>query len=442
MRGPSRSHVRLPGVVPAHVHALVLAVTLALAPGAVGCVGPFAARAAPASAADSSPRETSARAAATGGSASPADDGCEDVASAAPTGAAAADDGPDAEHTTLDDGFEPPAQAGPTPAQPGAPAAPAPFADLTDAELEARLRADVGALGPMSIGRTNGGALVSGIRMPEGANWQLVSPGLAWGTKETIDGLAHAIDAVAARFPDTPKAFIGDISAKNGGHLHPHVSHQSGRDVDLGYYLTEGHRWYANASGSALDRARTWHLVRTLIADSDVEMILVDLSIQRVLKAYALSIGEDAAWLDEVFQVGGKSRRPLIFHVKGHATHLHIRFFNPVAQELGRRAYRFMVARRLVAPPTLYVTHTVKPGETLSHLAVRYKVTPEAIKKANAMAKDVVRVNKPYKIPQPGGIAMPAPASIPPRRVPPSPTAVAARSPGIGVTPCRRATAR
>jgi penicillin-insensitive murein endopeptidase len=419
LRGPSSSH------------AWILAFTLAGA--STGCIGPLAPRP-PSSRAPASPRETDEQPPSTSGAASRGDEDCDDGATPLPSGG----DAPDAVHTTLDDGFEPPPQAG----APAAPAAPAPFADLTDREIEARLRGDLGALGSLSVGRTNGGALVSGVPMPEGANWQLVSPGLAWGTRETVDALAHAIDAVSARFPDTPKAFIGNISAKNGGHLHPHVSHQSGRDVDLGYYLTEGHRWYANASGPSLDRPRTWHLVRTLIVDSDIDLILVDLQIQRMLKAYALSIGEDPAWLDEIFQVGGKSRRPLLFHVNGHATHLHVRFFNPLAQELGRRAYRFMIARRVVAPPTLYITHAVKAGETLGHLALRYKVTPEAIKKANALTKDVMRLNKVYKIPQPGGIAMPAPAVIPPRQSPPPPKAVATRGSGAGVVPCRRPSAR
>src|SRR5690606_16018226 len=107
---------------------------------------------------------------------------------------------------------------------------------------------------------TNGGALVAGVRMPDGENWDVVHPGLAWGTQETVDALAHAIDAVAAKFPGTPKAFVGDISRQRGGHVPPHISHQSGRDVDLGYYLTSGHRWYANAGGGNLDLPRTWHL--------------------------------------------------------------------------------------------------------------------------------------------------------------------------------------
>ncbi|HSO36915.1 MAG TPA: penicillin-insensitive murein endopeptidase [Labilithrix sp.] len=346
----------------------------------------------------------------------------------------------DAEHGALDDGFEAPAAS---PSAAGGSAAPLPFAELTDAEIATRLRGDVGALGPMSIGQAHGGALIAGVQMPPGANWELVSPGLSWGTKETVDALAHAIDAVAARFPSTPKAFIGNISAKQGGHLPPHVSHQSGRDVDLGYYLREGHRWYAPANAANLDRPRTWQLVRTLIADSDVDLILIDLKVQHLLKSYALEIGEDAAWLDQIFQAGGKSQRPIVFHAHGHATHLHVRFYSPAAQELGRRAYRVLVARRLLAAPTLHITHVTKAGETLSHLALHYKVTPVAIKKANAMTSDVLRVNKPYKIPRAGGVPVPERVALPARRVPPSPAAVASAGakPGRDGEPCLRTAA-
>jgi len=327
------------------------------------------------------------------------------------------DDAADPEHGG-DDGFEAPAAQGA--------ATPLPFAELDDAELKSKLGQDIGGLGSISIGHAHSGVLVAGVPMPTGDHWELVSPTLSWGTKETVDALAHAIDAVATRFPDTPKAFVGNISAKHGGHLPPHVSHQSGRDVDLGYYHLEGsHRWYATATAANLDRARTWHLVRTLIADSDVDLILVDTSVQRLLKAYARSIGEDEAWLDQIFQVGGKSARPILFHAKGHATHLHIRFYSPAAQELGRRAYPLLLARHLITPPTVHIKHTIKSGETLSHLARRYKVTPEAIKKANGMKTDVLVLGKQLVVPQTGGVPSPTRLALPTRRVPPAPQAVA-----------------
>lgn len=397
---------------------------------ALGCAAPVAAPRGPAT---PEPPPAARQAARADEAALP---GCDD-----PEAAPADDEAPDGETPTVDDGFEAPSS------EREVSSTPPPFADLSDAEIQARLRDDIGALGPMSIGGAHSGALVAGVRMPEGANWEIVSPTLAWGTREAVEALARAIDAVAARFPDTPKAFVGNLSAKHGGLLPPHVSHQSGRDADVGYYLTQGHRWYAPANASNLDRPRTWHLLRTLIAESDVDLILVDRDVQRLLKAYALEIGEDPAWLDRVFQVGGKSARPIVFHAKGHATHFHVRFYSPAAQELGRRAYRILLARGLVAPPASFVTHVVKPGETLSHLALRYKVTPEAIKKANGLAKDVLRVNKPYKIPQkPSGVAMPAPLRLPPRSVPPPPSASATASAKpastAGVAPCRRASAR
>ncbi|MDB4941611.1 MAG: hypothetical protein JWP97_1145 [Labilithrix sp.] len=338
------------------------------------------------------------------------------------------EDESEGDRAMVDDGFEAPAAA------PGESALPIPFAELTDAELMARLRGDLGALGSMSIGGAHAGVLVAGTQMPAGESWEVVSPALAWGTKETVDALVHALGSVAERFPGSPHAFVGNLSARNGGYLPPHVSHQSGRDVDLGYYLTTGHRWYAAANAANLDRARTWHLVRTLIADSDVDLILMDVSVQRLLKSHAREIGEDPAWLDQIFQVGGKAARPLVFHAKGHATHLHVRFYSPAAQELGRRMYRTLVARRLVTPPTTFITHTTRAGETLSHLALHYKVTPEIIKKANGMTTDRLRVDRPYRIPQTGGIAAPGRVAVPPRRVPPRPVAPTAPA----IQPCKR----
>ena len=406
---------------------------LLLVPLTMACVGPSATG----KRASNAPASASASTSGSSSSAAASADDCAEGATAKASGAAAAagdDDANDGEHSTIDDGFEASDDA------PGANGRPAAFADVGDAELRAKLKGDIGALGSMSVGRTNGGALVAGVRMPEGDNWEVMHPALAWGTEETVSALAHAIDAVAAAFPNTPKAFIGDIGAKNGGHLHPHLSHQSGRDVDLGYYLTSGHRWYADARGTNLDKPRTWHLIRTLIADSDIDLILVDRRIQKTLRAYALEIGEDPTWVDDVFQVSGKSKRPILFHVAGHATHLHVRFYNPRAQELGRRAYPLLLQRRIVSPPVLYATHTVKAGETLSHLALRYKVTADEIKKANAMSKDLLKVNKPYKIPQRGaGVVVAAgPVAIPTRRVPPP---LAKPSDVRGVAPMRRCAA-
>lgn len=424
----------LPGSLRAMARVVLWATAITIAGS--GCVAPTHSVQAPSTGASPSTKSSESGASrSTDGQSTPETDCLPSGSTARANGTqGTTDDDADPEHT-VDDGFEAPASA-------QASTAPLPFADLDDAQLSAKLSKDISALGPMAIGHAHGGVLVAGVQMPQGANWELVSPSLAWGTQETVDALAHAIDAVAAKFPSTPKAFIGNLSAKYGGHLPPHVSHQSGRDVDLGYYHVEGHhRWYAAATAANLDKARSWHLVRTLIAESDVDLVLMDLSVQRILKAYAREIGEDPAWLDQVFQVGGKSTRPVIFHAKGHATHLHVRFYSPVAQELGRRAYRMLLARHLITPPTLFITHTTKQGETLSHLALRYKVSADAIKKANGMHNDILKLNKPMKIPQTGGVPMPAKLALPARRTPPPIATAQNGTPGKtwDGEPCKRA---
>ncbi len=338
---------------------------------------------------------------------------------AAPAATAAADgaaiDEPDpGDDEAIDDGIEieHDAVAG----------SPSPLAGLSDREIEERLTRDPASLGPISIGATNAGLLLYGVPMPKGERWRVIEPGGAFGTQETVDALVHCIDAVNERFPGTAPMWIGHISARGGGHLSPHKSHQAGRDVDLGYYYQGGGKWYARATAANLDRARTWALVRTLITDTDVELILIDTSIQKLLREHALGIGEDAGWISRVFQVGGTDRSPMIRHAKGHATHLHVRFFSPVARELGRRAYPLLVQKGLVKPPAAFVMHKAKRGQTLGSLANRYGTTVRAIQEANGLRSTRIQIGRTYRIPRPGAVAVPvvtAPVTVPPRRLPP-----------------------
>jgi murein endopeptidase len=297
----------------------------------------------------------------------------------------------------------------------------APVLDLSDAEIEAKVRGDLASLGAMSIGRAHAGALVNGVPLPESPYWERVSPGASWCTEETRDYLTAALARVHARFPDSPKVFVGNVSTQHGGLFPPHVSHQSGRDVDISYYLAAGHAWYAQATAANLDFARTWAFVRALVTETDVEMLFIDRRIQLLLRNYALQLGEDPAWVDSLFQYGGSSARPLIVHVRGHATHIHIRFRSPIAEELGRRAYPFLLRRGLLRPPTYFVKHVTKKGETLSHLALRYKTTIDVIRSANGLKNDGLREGKEYRIPQRGGVASIPPVLVPPRRIPPEP---------------------
>jgi penicillin-insensitive murein endopeptidase len=296
---------------------------------------------------------------------------------------------------------------------------PHPLDGKSSKDLETALLGNHDALGSMSIGSPNAGKLFAATRMPESEHWTLVDAAHAWGTRETVDALARCIEIVNAKFPHTTPVFIGHISADRGGPLSPHVSHQAGRDADVGYYYLRNAHWYTRADAKNLDRARTWAFVRALITETDVELILIDHSIQRLLEEHARTIGEDPAWLDGIFRGSGKVP-PLIRHANGHATHLHVRFYSPLAQETARRALDILVRHDLIEPPQQFVHHRAKDGETLAMLARKYGTTIGAIRTANRLKTNKIRAKKTYLIPRRAALRLSStPVAIPPRRLPP-----------------------
>lgn len=294
-----------------------------------------------------------------------------------------------------------------------------PFDDLSEGELEKVVTTDPKALGPLSVGLPNNGRLLNGVQLPDGELFETVAPAAAYGTQETIDYLEAAARKVHERFPGTPPLHVGHVSAPKGGYLSPHLSHQSGRDVDLGFYYSGERRWYARATAANLDVERTWALVRALITETDVEMILLDHGVQRLLKEHALRSGEDPQWVDGLFRT--RDGVPaLIRHVKGHQTHLHVRFFSPMAQVGAQKVYPLLVKHRLVPPVVYYVHHRAKKGDSLLKLARVYGTTVKAIQRANGLRSTLIMAKRTYKIPRTGG---PAPVtgklSFPTRRLPP-----------------------
>ena len=135
---------------------------------------------------------------------------------------------------------------------------------------------------------------------------------------------------------------------------------------------------------------------------------------------HAVQIGEDPAWLDSVFRGGPGTERAIIRHARGHATHMHIRFYNPIAQETARRAYPLLVRHGVIEGVAQYARHRVRKGETLGKLARRYGTTIRAILRANRLRSTVIRAGRVYLIPKPTEEppTLP-PVVIPPRRLPP-----------------------
>lgn len=296
-----------------------------------------------------------------------------------------------------------------------------PLDDWSNERIHTAVKSDLASLGSISIGSPNSGALLNGKRPEANELIELVDAAHAFGTEETVAYLTTAIRRVHEQFADTPPLSLGHISAARGGPIRPHVSHQSGRDVDISFYYAHGARWYARATEANLDLPRTWGFVRALVTETDVEMILVDHEIQGYLRRYAASQGEDAEWLAGLFQ-GAGATRPILRHAPGHATHLHIRFFNPVAQETARRAHAALVDEHVIPELTSFIRHRAKRGDTLAKIAKKYGVSVAAIREVNGLRNNRIREQREYRIPirAKAPPAASAPLRFPARRLPPA----------------------
>lgn len=289
--------------------------------------------------------------------------------------------------------------------------------DLSDEELARLWREDPKALGSISLGFAHAGRMINAEPFPEGEHWTVVSPPHAWALRETIDAIVTAITTVAEEHPGSPKLRVNHISGREGGYLRPHRSHQTGRDVDLAfYYLRDVPPGYRGKREHLIDPARNWALVKALVTLTDVQVILVDRRIQKVIYDHALSIGEDPEWVRSIFGIGGGK---LVQHARRHYDHFHVRLFAPRAQELGLRLQPLLPER----PEANLYAHRIRPGDNLSTLARRYGTTVAAIQRANRMRGTFLSVGRTLMIPLRKPCTrcpVPPQVVVPPRNLPPT----------------------
>jgi penicillin-insensitive murein endopeptidase len=163
-----------------------------------------------------------------------------------------------------------------------------------------------------------------------------------FGTDELVGLIGRAAHAVGEAHPG-PSLSVGDLSRARGGLLHPHRSHRSGRDADLGFYLLdeEGHPIQAPRFVSlrrdgcgrigeqryCFDPVRSWALIAAAVSDPSarVQYVLVAPDIRRRLLAEGERIGAPQELRDRVSTV----TEP---HSGSHAhrSHFHVRIYCPV----------------------------------------------------------------------------------------------------------------
>jgi penicillin-insensitive murein endopeptidase len=179
---------------------------------------------------------------------------------------------------------------------------------------------DARALRPASVGYANGGYLLSGAPLPEsGPGFLRAKTGedTRWAAPVLRDLIERVALQVARELPGGAPLIVGDISARHGGLHSRHGSHQTGRDVDVLFYLTDvdgrprrGSGFYAfdelgasvianktapSGAVALFDTPRNWAFVRALLLDDEApaQWIFCADGIKARLLAYALRYERD-----------------------------------------------------------------------------------------------------------------------------------------------------
>jgi murein endopeptidase len=183
-----------------------------------------------------------------------------------------------------------------------------------------------------SVGSPNKGHLIAGMPLPEGDHWLLREHRpRAFGSHTTIAALVEAFERYGAEDPDAPPVRIGEISRRTGGRIAPHVSHRSGRDVDIGYVMKSNpdpnERFWRTATPKTIDAPRTWAVIEALIATGRVQQIFISAKLQPAI-AKAASKTLTPEQIAKTFSAMNPDPKvaTIVRHESGHRDHMHVRF--------------------------------------------------------------------------------------------------------------------
>ena len=196
------------------------------------------------------------------------------------------------------------------------------------------LSAEIDSGSSASVGPPNRGHLQGGHFLPErGTGFLRKNDKAPYGTDETVALIAWACAEIDRLYPGTASLVVGDISKEGGGKLRPHKSHQSGRDVDLGFYFLGNRkvRHFEDGSKENLDVEKTWSLLELLFATNQVEYIFIDRRFHQLFYDEAVRRGWSGDALARMFEapLGTGKGKGYLRHARGHVNHMHVRFVCP-----------------------------------------------------------------------------------------------------------------
>ncbi len=187
-----------------------------------------------------------------------------------------------------------------------------------------------------SIGYPFAGRLINAAQLPPGPGYYRRRPTKSYGAGYVVENLRRAIAAVMVEHPTMHRVAVGDLSARRGGPITQHNSHQSGRDVDVGFFFKKkpaGYpRSFVKGTHKNLHFSANWLLLQTLLRtagkDGGVERIYLSYDTQRLFYETARAKGVSERDLGAMFQYphGKYAARGLIRHEPNHDDHFHIRW--------------------------------------------------------------------------------------------------------------------
>ena len=201
--------------------------------------------------------------------------------------------------------------------------------------------------GSLSIGTSRDGFVVDCKVLPLRSDTLQVLEvqshrGTNCGTDEIVDALVKASRDVAHAVPGSVMT-VGNVGRVGGGDIPWSISHNSGRDADIGFFLLgpDGGQFIPpelvklDSSGRGvsagvpvrLDLRRTWLVVRSLVTNPAVEVqwLFVSDAIRKTLLDFARKRHEPEAVIRRAEEAMAQPAR-----TRPHDDHLHLRIYCPV----------------------------------------------------------------------------------------------------------------